>query len=60
MNTIYILILFFHVGAMGDGNSNAVTTAEFTSEQACKTAGDAARTLVKGTVKQMNFICVKK
>ena len=41
---IYALILFAHVGLMGSGNSNALTTAEFTSEATCKAAGDAFRT----------------
>ena len=61
MNTItWILILFAHVGLMGEGNSNALTTAEFSSEATCKAAGDAARKMAQGTVKEINYVCTKK
>lgn len=60
MNTAaFILIIFAHVGAMGDGNSNALTTAPFSSEQACKAAGEAAKSMAKGTVKSIDYRCVK-
>jgi len=57
---LYVLILFAHVGLMGDGNSNAFTTAEFSSEATCKVAGEAARKMAQGTVKEINYICAKK
>lgn len=38
----YILILMMHVGPLGDGNSNALTTAEFLTEEKCESAGKAA------------------
>jgi hypothetical protein len=60
MSTIWVLILFAHVGPLGDGNSNAITTQEFTSQQKCSAAGNAAKALVRGTVKQMEFVCVEK
>lgn len=62
MNTIaaYVLVLFVHVGAMGGGNSNAITTAEFTTLQSCTQAGAAAKELAKGTVKEIEFVCAKK
>lgn len=60
MNIIYILILFAHVGALGDGNSNAMTTQEFNSQETCIAAGNAAKMLVQGSVKKMEFACVKK
>lgn len=60
MQTIYILILFAHVGSMGSGNSNAITTAEFSSQSTCTQAGDAAKRLVQGTVKKIEYTCVKK
>jgi len=56
----HILILMMHVGAMGSGNSNALTTAEFFSEEACKKAGEQAVALTKGTVKEIRFVCIKK
>jgi len=57
---IYILILFAHVGALGDGNSNAITTAEFNNKDTCMAAGQAATKIVRGTVKEITFVCVQK
>ena len=56
----YILILMMHVGAMGSGNSNALTTAIFNTKQACETAGKAAKKVASGTVKEIEFACVEK
>jgi hypothetical protein len=60
MNTIFVLILFAHVVALGPGNSNALTVAEFTSQERCHAAGKAAKKLVSGTVRQMEYACVQK
>jgi hypothetical protein len=58
--TGWILILFAHVGPMADGNSNALTTAQFTSKETCEAAGRAAHSLAVGTVKEIKFVCVKQ
>ena len=61
MNTaIFVLILFAHVGPMGDGNSNALTVAEFTTQERCTAAGKAAVEMTLGTVKNINWVCVPK
>ena len=57
---VWILILMMHVGPVGSGNSNALTTAEFTSEEKCKQAGNEAVKMANGTVKEIKFVCVKK
>lgn len=57
--TAFILILFAHVGPMGQGNSNAITTATFGSQQACIAAGEAAKELAKGTVKVIDYRCAR-
>lgn len=57
MNT-WILIIFAHVGPMGDGNSNALTTATFIGQKACVAAGEAAKTMAKKTVKEIDYRCV--
>ena len=57
---IYVLILFAHVGLMGSGNSNALTTAEFSTAETCKAAGDAAVKMAGGTVKNITYVCAKK
>ena len=56
----FVLILFAHVGALGDGNSNALTVADFTSRANCEAAGRAAVSMAKGTVKKIEFVCVAK
>lgn len=58
--TAWILILFAHVGAMGNGNSNALTTAEFSSRERCEAAGIAARKMAQGTVKQIEWVCTQR
>jgi hypothetical protein len=60
ISNIWVLILFFHVGPISNGNSNATTTQEFYSQSACTTAGAAAKGMVKGTVKSLEFVCVQK
>lgn len=55
----FILLVFFHVGAMGDGNSNTTMVVPgFTSKAECQTAGREAESLVNGTVKVAKYICV--
>lgn len=55
----FVLILFFHVGMLGKTDSNASTTVPgFTSQATCAAAGEEAKKLVKGTVKEMSFVCV--
>jgi hypothetical protein len=59
--TQYILILFFHVGIAGTGDSNATTNIPgFTSEQECRLAGMQAKSLTRGTTKAAEFVCVKQ
>jgi hypothetical protein len=58
MFTGWILIIFAHVGPMGEGNSNALTTAHFRTESACISAGKAAAEMARGTVKEIDFRCV--
>ena len=57
----WILILFAHVGAMGSGNSNALTSVPgFASQAECSDAGKAAKALVAGTVKEISYACVRQ
>ena len=58
--TGWVLILFSHVGALGDGNSNALTTAIFSSQQTCEEAGKAAKKLSLGSTKNITYVCVKQ
>lgn len=56
----WILIVMMHVGMMGDGNSNALTSvAGFESQAACVKAGNAAVAMASGTVKEIKFVCAQ-
>lgn len=56
----WVLILFAHVGMMGNGNSNALTNVPgFKSEDSCIAAGRRAKLLANGSVKQISFVCVE-
>lgn len=54
----WVLILFAHVGPMGDGNSNALTVAYFTTQQTCTAAGNAAKQLSQGSTKKIEYACI--
>lgn len=56
----WILILFAHVGPMGDGNSNALATAQFSTQQTCVAAGEASKGLPKGSTKVITYTCQKQ
>lgn len=61
MNTAgFVLILFAHVGPMGNGNSNALTTQEFTTAERCQAAGQAAKRLAGGSTKIIEWVCMPK
>jgi hypothetical protein len=45
---------------MGQGNSNALTVAEFTTAERCAAAGQAARKLANTSVKSIEWVCVAK
>lgn len=58
MNMMWILIVMMHVGVMGDGNSNALTSvAGFESIAACQKAGNDTVNMARGTVKEIKFVC---
>lgn len=57
---MFILILMMHVGGLGSGNSNALTTAEFSTKAACIEAGEQAKKLANGTVKEIKYVCSAK
>lgn len=57
---IYVLLVFAHVGMMGDGNSNSITTQEFASEATCKKAKEVFISMSSGSTKVIKAECVKK
>lgn len=57
----YVLIIFAHVGAMGSGNSNALTSIPgFSTLQLCNAAGEQAKHLADGTMKEIRYTCAKQ
>ena len=60
MNT-WVLILFVHAGILSDKDSMALTNVPgFASETVCQAAGKQAEALVKRTIKEVKFVCVKQ
>lgn len=56
----WALIIFFHVGPIGDGNSNATSVVHgFASAQLCQTAAAKVRPMVAGSVKKVEVVCVQ-
>lgn len=54
----FILIVMMHVGIMGNGNSNALTSvAGFETLAACEGAGRAIAAAASGTVKEIKYVC---
>jgi hypothetical protein len=61
MLTTWVLIVFAHVGPLGDGNSNAFTSVPgFAVQAECDAAGRAAKSLADGTVKKIGYACVQQ
>lgn len=57
--TTWTLILFFHVGLGGSGNSNATTSVQgFQTERHCEIAGRKASGMTNGSVKKTEYVCV--
>lgn len=57
----WVLILFAHVGVAGSGNSNALTSVPgFKTQAECAAAGKTAQQLVRGTVKELEYVCVSQ
>jgi hypothetical protein len=56
----YVLILFAHVGLMGSGNSNSITTANFSNKGKCERALAEAKGLSGGSTKTITGVCVEK
>lgn len=58
---MYTLILLVYAGMFSSGDSVAVTNVtNFSTLDACRSAGKQAEFLVKGTKKETSFVCVKQ
>lgn len=57
--TAFFLVLYIYAGAFAKGDSVAMVSIPQPSQQACMAAGSAASDLVRGSAKELRFICVK-
>ena len=55
----FYLVIYIYAGMLAKGDSVSLVSIPQPSEQACNTAGKQAEQLVKGTAKELRFICVK-
>lgn len=56
----YLLVLYIYAGLLAKGDSVAITTITFGSETECRNAGEAAAPLVKGSSKEIRYICLPR
>jgi hypothetical protein len=57
---MWILIIFAYAGAWTESDAVSLTSVPgFPTEQVCMTAGNKSKELVKGTKKDIRFVCVK-
>lgn len=56
----WALIVFVHAGIMSNTDSMSVTNISgFTSKEACESAGETAKGITTGTVKNTRYVCVE-
>ena len=55
----WMLVLYIYAGVWAKGDSVAITTVPMASLSACEKAGQSADSLVKGSAKDVRYICVK-
>lgn len=58
---IWVLILFAHSGVFSSKDSMSFTNIPgFTTKTSCETAGKISADLVKGTIKDLKYVCVEQ
>lgn len=55
----WMLVLYIYAGVWAKGDSVAITTVPMANLSACEKAGQSADSLVKGSAKDVRYICVK-
>lgn len=55
----WVLVIYIYAGMLAQGDSVALTTVPMESEKACRIAGDAANGLVKGSTKNVRYVCLR-
>ena len=57
---MWILIFALTAGTLSKGDSSSMIAVEFSSQQACQTAGEQAVSKFDTLMKAPKFVCVKK
>ena len=57
---MWTLVIYIYAGMMADGDSVALTHVDgLRSQQECKAAGEAGKSLVSGSKKEYRYLCVQ-
>jgi hypothetical protein len=57
----WTLVIYIYAGMLAQGDSVALTHIQgFKTEQSCASAGNATKPLVKGSAKELRFVCIKQ
>ncbi len=57
----YLLVVYIYAGIFAQGDSVAITSiTSFETVQECQNAGEQMKPLVRGTAKELRFVCVEK
>lgn len=59
MTAAYFLVLYIYAGTWAKGDSVTMTVIPQASEQQCKESGRRSVELVRDTLKEMRFMCIK-
>lgn len=57
----WTLVILVYAGVLSKGDSVALDHIKgFPSEQHCAAAGSLATSMVKGTIKELRFVCIRQ
>lgn len=57
----WTLVLYIYAGVLAQGDSVALTHIQgFKGQQQCEAAGQMAKPLVKGSAKELRFVCIRQ
>jgi hypothetical protein len=54
----WILLIFIHAGALSHSDDVSITTARFSQQNACETAGKEMARLAEPTVQAVKYACI--
>lgn len=57
--TSFYLVLYIYAGILAKGDSVSMVSIPQPSKEACMAAGKTAEELVKGSAKELRFVCLK-